>query len=87
MITSDTHVGILNAIGKTFPTVPWQRRQFHLIRTVIDNSLKKYQAGFRAELHELFNYKSIGETCKICDRIEKITVMLLKPLLPAWMKG
>ena len=27
MITSDAHDGILSAIGKVFPTVPWQRCQ------------------------------------------------------------
>ena len=38
MITSNTHDGILNAIGKVFPTVPWQRCQFHFIRNITDKA-------------------------------------------------
>ena len=55
MITSDAHEGILNAIGKVFPTVPWQRCQFHFSRNITDKAPKKYQTGLRAELQELFN--------------------------------
>ena len=50
MITSDAHEGILNAIGKVFPTVPWQRCQFHFSRNITDKAPKKYQTGLRAEL-------------------------------------
>ena len=69
MITSDAHEGILNAIGKVFPTVPWQRCQFHFSRNITDKAPKKYQAGLRAELQEMFNCKSIAEARKIRDRI------------------
>ena len=69
MITSDAHDGILNAIGKVFPTVPWQRCQFHFIRNITDKTPKKYQAGLRAELQEMFNCKSIEEARKVRDRI------------------
>lgn len=69
MITSDAHEGILNAIGKVFPTVPWQRCQFHFIRNITDKAPKKYQAGLRAELQEMFNSKSLEEARKIRDRI------------------
>jgi transposase-like protein len=69
MITSDAHEGILAAIGKVFPNVPWQRCQFHFIRNITDKAPKKYQAGLRAELQEMFNCKSIAEARKIRDRI------------------
>ena len=69
MITSDAHDGILNAIGKVFPTVPWQRCQFHFIRNFTDKAPKKYQAGLRAELQELFNCKTMAEARKVRDRI------------------
>ncbi len=69
MITSDAHEGILAAIGKVFPTVPWQRCQFHFIRNISEKAPKKYQAGLRAELQEMFNCKSIAEARKIRDRI------------------
>ncbi len=71
MITSDAHEGIINAIGKTFPTVPWQRCQFHFIRNITDKAPKKYQAGLRAELQEMFNCQSLEEACKVRNRIIK----------------
>ncbi len=69
MITSDAHEGILNAIGKVFPTVPWQRCQFHFRRNVTDRAPKKYQAGLRTELQEMFNCKSLAEARRIRDLI------------------
>lgn len=69
MITSDAHEGILNAIEKVFPTVPWQRCQFHFTRNITDRAPKKYQAGLRSELQEMFNCKSITEARSIRDRI------------------
>lgn len=69
MITLDAHEGILAEIGKIFPTVPWQRCQFHFIRNITDKAPKKYQAGLRAELQEMLNCKSIAEARMIRDRI------------------
>ena len=69
MITSDAHDGILSAIGKVFPTVPWQRCQFHFIRNVIDKTPKKYQEGLRGELQELFNCGDMKTAREIRDRI------------------
>ena len=64
MITSDAHEGILNAIGKVFPTVPWQRCQFHFSRNITDKAPKKYQTGLQAELQELFNRKTIEKPAR-----------------------
>lgn len=69
MITSDAHEGILNAVGKVFPTVPWQRCQFHFIRNITDKAPKKYQAGLRTELQELFNCKTMAEARRVRNRI------------------
>ena len=69
MITSDAHEGILNAIVKVFPTVPWQRCQFHFSRNITEKAPKKYQSGLRAELQEMFNCKSTAEARKVRDRI------------------
>ena len=69
MITSDAHEGILSAIGRVFPTVPWQRCQFHFSRNIADKAPKKYQAGIRAELQEMFNCQTVAEARKIRDRI------------------
>ena len=102
MITSDAHEGILNAIGKVFPTVPWQRCQFQFSRNITDKAPKKYQTGLRAELQELFNCKTIAEARKVRDRIiedyrdvaESAVVCLdagfessmTVMLLPAWLR-
>ena len=69
MITSDAHEGILNAIGKVYPNVPWQRCQFHFSKNIADKAPKKYQAGIRAELQEMFNCQTVAEARKIRDRI------------------
>ncbi len=69
MITSDAHEGILTAIGKVFPTAPWQRCQFHIIRNITDKAPKKYQAGLRTELQEMFNCRNLEEARSIRDRI------------------
>ena len=102
MITSDAHDGILNAIGKVFPTVPWQRCQFHFIRNITDKAPKKYQAGLRTELQELFNCKTLTEARKVRDRIMEDYRDVAEPavtcldegfesamtvmLLPAWLR-
>lgn len=102
MITSDAHDGILNAIGKVFPTVPWQRCQFHFIRNITDKAPKKYQAGLRTELQELFNCKTLTEARKLRDRImedyrdvaesavtcldEGFESAMTVMLLPAWLR-
>lgn len=102
MITSDAHEGILNAIGKVFPTVPWQRCQFHFSRNITDKAPKKYQTGLRTELQELFNCKTMAEARKIRDRIiedyrdvaesavacldEGFESAMTVMLLPAWLR-
>ncbi len=65
MITSNAHEGILNAIGKVFPTVPRQRCQFHFIRNITNKAPKIYQAGLRTEFHVIFNSRSMSESRKI----------------------
>ena len=102
MITSDAHDGILNAIGKVFPTVPWQRCQFHFSRNITDKAPKKYQAGLRTELQELFNCKTLTEARKVRNRImedyrdvaesavtcldEGFESAMTVMLLPAWLR-
>ena len=69
MITSDAHEGLRDAVRRVFPNVPWQRCQFHFSRNVGDKAPKKYQAGIRAELNEMFNCKTLGEAKKVRDRM------------------
>ena len=102
MITSDAHDGILNAIGKVYPTVPWQRCQFHFSRNITDKAPKKYQTGLRAELQEMLNCKTLAEARKVRDRImedyrdvaesavacleEGFESSMTVMILPAWLR-
>ena len=61
VFTSDAHEGIRYAIGRVYPTVPWQRCQFHFSKNISEKTPKKYQAGLRTELTEMFNSQSIAE--------------------------
>ena len=61
MITSDAHEGIIHAISEVFPTVPWQRWQFHFSRNVVDKTPKKYQTEICAELQEMFVCNTLKE--------------------------
>lgn len=61
MVTSDAHEGIRYALNKVFPDVPWQRCQFHFIKNISEKAPKKYQAGLRAELYEMFTCRTLEE--------------------------
>lgn len=69
MITSDAHEGIRDAISKVFPKVPWQRCQFHFSKNISEKAPKKYQAGIRAELQEIWNCDTIEAARKKRDSI------------------
>lgn len=64
MVTSDAHEGIRYALDQVFPSAPWQRCQFHFSRNIADKAPKKYQAGIRAELQEMFQCKTIEDVRK-----------------------
>lgn len=55
MITYDAHEGIVHAMARVFPEVPWQRCQFHFIRNILDKTAKKYQSSLQTELQEMFH--------------------------------
>ena len=69
MIISDAHEGIRYAVGKVFPDVPWQRCQFHFSRNVSDKAPKKYQAGLRTQLTDMFNSVTLEEARRKRDAI------------------
>ena len=69
VITSDAHPGILYAIRKVYPEVPWQRCQTHFSRNILEKTPKKYQKGLHTELFEMYNASTISEARRIRDRI------------------
>lgn len=60
LITSDAHEGLRHALSKVYPNVPWQRCQFHFSKNISEQAPKKYQAGIRAELQEMFNCDTVA---------------------------
>ena len=64
MVTSDAHGGIIQAVGKVYPEVPWQRCQFHFSKNILDDTPKKYQAGLGSELQEMFNARTLEDARK-----------------------
>lgn len=69
MFISDAHEGITDAVTKVFPGVPWQRCQFHFAKNITDKAPKKYQAGLRTELQDLFNSTSLKDAIQKRDAI------------------
>lgn len=69
MIISDAHEGIRYAVGTVFPNVPWQRCQFHFSRNISDRAPKKYQAGLRTQLTDMFNSSTLEEAREKRDAI------------------
>lgn len=59
MFISDAHEGIRHAISHVFPDTPWQRCQFHFIHNILDKAPKKYVAGLKTELREMFDSKTL----------------------------
>ena len=77
MITSDAHEGIIDAIAKQFPDVPWQRCQFHFSRNITQKTPARYQKGLASELQEMFNCKTIKDA---------MTVMVLPSYLHKYFR-
>ena len=69
LVTSDAHGGLKAALQKEFPEAPWQRCQFHFTKNISELAPKKYQAGIRAELNELFQSKTMKEAIEKRDEI------------------
>lgn len=69
MITSDAHDGIIYAIGKVFPTVPWQRCQTHFSRNILDHAPSKYQKAIHADLLEMYHCSTAEAARKKRDAI------------------
>lgn len=67
LVTSDAHTGIIYALSKVYPQVPWQRCQTHFSRNIIDYVPKKYQKAIHAQLLEMYHSKTIEEARKKRD--------------------
>jgi putative transposase len=60
LITSDDHSGLKAALNSVFPSVPWQRCQFHLSQNAQSYAPKKYmKEEIALSMREIFNSPSI----------------------------
>jgi putative transposase len=86
LITSDDHAGLEAARKAVFPSVPWQRCQFHLQQNATQYVPRLEQrAEVASELRAIFNAPSREEA----ERLLKITAarhVLDAPKLSEWME-
>lgn len=69
MITSDNHSGLKNARKSVFPSVPWQRCQFHLQQNASAYVPKKaMQAEVHDDIRNIFNMPSKDEANALLKR-------------------
>lgn len=69
IITSDSHVGLVEAIKQCFPKASWQRCQAHFTRNILDKCPRKYMAGLASELKPMFTASTITEARRLRDAI------------------
>lgn len=69
MITSDAHSGLIAALKRVYPEVPWQRCQYHFLKNILHEAPKKEQAGLQTELRDMFTAKTMKEARKFRDEI------------------
>ena len=79
-IVSDAHAGLQAALHAVFPSVPWQRCQFHFIQNALaycGNDADRIELV--ADLRSLFNSQSIAEAkTKLKEIVEKYQSRLPK---------
>ncbi len=69
MITSDNHPGLKNARKSVFPSVPWQRCQFHLQQNASAHVPKKTMQGeVHDDIRNIFNMPSKEEAESLLKR-------------------
>ena len=86
MITSDAHAGLKAAKQAVFPSVPWQRCQFHLQQNASSHiSKKSIKKDVAEDIRSIFNAPNRVEA----DRLLQITCEKYKTLeskLASWME-
>ena len=87
MIISDNHAGLKAARKAVFPSVPWQRCQFHLQQNAQSHVPKEsMKAEVAADLRAVFNAPSLEEAERLLG-IAKKKYEKTAPRLADWMEG
>jgi transposase-like protein len=83
LIVSDDHAGMRNARMAVFPSVPWQRCQFHLSQNAQAYAPKKSMRGEIAEtVREIFN----SPTLAIAQEMKRLAVEKYQKRAPEFAK-
>ncbi len=69
MITSDAHNGMIRAISKVFPGVPWQRCQMHFTKNITEAAPKSQRKNLREDLNKMYRSKTLEEAKRMRDDI------------------
>lgn len=87
LIISDAHAGLANARMTVFPSVLWQRCQFHLQQNAQAYVPKKsMKESVAADIREIFNASSLKEAMRLLElKIEKYKDSASK--LSEWMEA
>lgn len=65
LFTSDSHTGLTNALKAIFPSVPWQRCQFHMMQNAMSYVPKKKMMDPIVEtMRDIFNAKNLIDARK-----------------------
>jgi len=72
LIISDAHIGMEKARKTVFPSVPWQRCQFHLMQNAIHYAPKKSMKNEIIEaMRAIFNSRNLESALKVKDEVIK----------------
>ena len=87
LFTSDSHSGLRNALRAIFPSVLWQRCQFHMAQNALKYAPKKGMIEPIAEaLREIFNARNLRESRmrvkEVADNFSKAA-----PEFVEWLEG
>ena len=83
LIISDDHAGMRNARTAVFPSVPWQRCQFHLAQNAQAYAPKKSMKGEIAEtMREIFN----SPTLEIAHEMKRRAIEKYRKRAPEFAK-
>ena len=72
LVVSDDHVGLRAARRAVFPSVPWQRCQFHLAQNAQAHAHNRAQAREMGQaIRDIFNCPSLADAEAMVRRVAK----------------
>ena len=69
LVVSDDHRGLVNAIGKHFQGVVWQRCQVHVARNALGKVARAHRAALAADVKAVFNAPTLAWACTLKSEV------------------